>query len=63
MSRDYRPGTEYESQDGIYWEQNGFFDKTYAPQVPLPIHKKMFGNIFYLLARAISGHTIVTYKK
>ncbi len=63
MSKDYKTGTEFESQDGVYWEKTGFAKKVYAPNVPLPLHKKLFGYMFYLIAKKISSRMIVTYKK
>lgn len=63
MSSDYKPGTEYETMDGVYWDEAGLTNKTYATNVPLPIHKKVFGNMFYFLGRKMSKHMIVTYKK
>jgi multimeric flavodoxin WrbA len=63
MSKDYKPGTEYESRDGTYWDESGLADKTYFPLVPLPIHKRLFGNMFYFIAKKVSGKMIVTYKK
>lgn len=63
MSRDYKPGTEYETVDGIYWDESGLVDKTYFPAVPMPMHKKIFGNMFYFLGRKMSRYAIVTYKK
>lgn len=63
MSRDYRPGTEYETKDGVYWDETGLADKTYFPAVPMPMHKKIFGNMFYFLGRKMSRYAIVTYKK
>lgn len=63
MSFDYRKGTKYEIRDGSFWEETGLIDKTYSPMVPLPVYKKLFGNMFYLLAKMISKRMIVTYKK
>lgn len=63
MSHAYRPGTEYAYQDGVYWEETGLIHRAYAPQIPLPIHKLLFGNLFYLLGKTMSKSMIVTYKK
>lgn len=63
MSDDYKPGTEFETQDGVYWDNMGFVGKTYSPLVPIPFYKRIFGNLLYHLAKVISSRMIVTYKK
>lgn len=63
MSFDYREGKEYEMRDGIFWEENDRISKAYDSSVPLPIYKKLFGNMFYVMAKKISKYMIVTYRK
>lgn len=63
MSFEYRKGKEYEMRDGSFWEENDRISKAYASNVPLPIHKKIFGNMFYYMAKKISKYMIVTYRK
>lgn len=63
MSQTYAPGTEYETQDGVYWTKMGFQKNTYATGIPIPIHKKLFGTMFFYLAKIMSKHIMVTYKK
>ncbi|SDN75214.1 flavodoxin family protein [Acetanaerobacterium elongatum] len=63
MSYAYKPGTEYAYQDGVFWEETGLIHRAYAPQIPLPIHKQLFGNLFFLLGKKMSKSMIVTYKK
>lgn len=43
MCKEYTPGTEYETQDGIFWNQ--YIGMRYAPGIPLPIHKKSVRNV------------------
>lgn len=61
MRNDYAPGTEYETQDGVFWEQ--YQGMGYAPNVPLPIYKKIFGKMVYYVGKFLSKRMIVTYKK
>lgn len=63
MSYAYRPGTEYAYQDGMFWEETGLIHSVYAPQVPLPFYKWLFGEAFYLLGKSMSKTMVVTYKK
>ena len=63
MSSDYRKGKEYEMRDGSFWEENGRIDHAYSTKVPLPIHKRLFGNMFYVLAKNISKNMLITYRK
>lgn len=63
MSRTYGPGTRYESYDGAYWEESGLLGEPYSPKVPIPIHKRAFGNFFYWLGKSMSKKVVVTYKK
>lgn len=61
MHEEYAPGTEYETQDGIFWKK--YSGMRYAPGVPLPIHKKIFGNLVFRIGKYLSPKMIVTYKK
>lgn len=61
MSEDYAPGTEYETLDGVFWEQ--YLGMRYAPGIPLPIHKKIFGRFVFQVGKYLSPKMIVTYKK
>lgn len=63
MSRDYRPGTKFETYDGVYYDSTGLINETYSPMTPLPIYKRLFGNFFYLLGTIMSKYMVVTYKK
>lgn len=61
MSKDYAPGTKYETQDGVFWQQ--YAGMRYAPGIPLPIHKKIFGWLVFQVGKYLSPKMIVTYKK
>jgi len=63
MSFDYRKGKEFEMRDGSFWEEKDRISNPYASNVPMGIHKKLFGNMFYLLGKKISKYMIATYKK
>ena len=63
MSFGYVKGTEYETQDGVFWQEKNRINRAYAADVPMPVFKRFFGNMFYLLGRIMSKHIIVTYKK
>lgn len=63
MSTSYTKGTEYETYDGTFWEQQGYRKEIYAPQVPISFWQKFYGRLFYLLGKKMSKKTIVTYKK
>ncbi|KOF56399.1 MULTISPECIES: flavodoxin family protein [Clostridium] len=63
MSFDYVKGSEYATQDGVFWQEGNRLKKAYDAAVPLSIFKRIFGNMFYLLGRIMSKHMIVTYKK
>lgn len=39
MSKDYAPGTPYETPDGVFWQQ--YMGLRYAPGVPVPLPKKI----------------------
>lgn len=62
LSRNYRPGTEYETCDGSYWDQAGLADKPYFPGIKLPVYKTLYGNFCCWVGDNISKHFVVTYK-
>jgi multimeric flavodoxin WrbA len=61
MCCDYAPGTQYPTEDGIFWQQ--YQGMTYAPGIPMPIHKKLFAHFVYFVGKIISKKMIITYKK
>ena len=65
MSLAYIPGTEYETQDGVYWTEACRRKSIYAPGIKVSFYKKPIGYIFYGIGK-IAGKMkgmLVTYKK
>lgn len=65
MSLAYVPGTEYETQDGVYWTENCRKKSVYAPEIKVPFYKKIVGFVFYgigKMAGRMKGMK-VTYRK
>lgn len=65
MSLAYVPGTEYETQDGVYWTEGCRRKLVYAPEIKVPFYKKTIGYLFYEIGK-IAGKTkrmTVTYRK
>lgn len=63
ISTGYAKGTEYETEDGVYWTDKVRANKTYDPSVKVPVFKRAFGNVFFLIGLLASKFTTVTYKK
>ncbi len=61
MCHDYTPDKEFPTEDGVFWQK--YQGMTYAKGVPIPIHKRVFVNIVYLIGKKLSPKMIVTYKK
>lgn len=61
MCDEYAPGTEYETQDGVFWKQ--YAGMKYAPGIPLPIHKKVLGKLICQVGKHLLPRMLVTYKK
>lgn len=63
MSLGYVKGTEYETQDGVYWIDPLRSKSTYDPLMNIPFYKKVFGYTFYVIRKVESKFTTITYKK
>lgn len=63
MSPNYVKGTEYETEDGVYWTQPVRAKRTYDLSIPVPFYKRLFGNLFYFIGKAGGKFVTVTYKK
>jgi len=63
MSIWYAKGMEYETEDGVYWLGHQRARYTYDKSIPVPIFKKMFGQIFYYIGKTAGRFVTVTYKK
>lgn len=65
MSLAYVPGTEYETEDGVYWTKECRKKSLYAPGVKVSFYKKPIGYMFYVIGK-IAGKMkgmVVTYRK
>jgi len=63
MSLAYVKGTEYETEDGVYWTDPQRVRKVYDCSVPVPYYKKAFGSLFYCLGKMAGKFVTVTYRK
>ncbi len=63
MSHWYAKGTEYETEDGVYWLESKRAKYTYELSIHVPFYKKLFGHIFYFLGKSVGKFVTVTYKK
>ncbi|GLC30163.1 flavodoxin family protein [Clostridium omnivorum] len=61
MCKEYTPGSEYSTQDGVFWKK--YVGMRYAPGIPLPIYKMAIGRIIFQIGKYLSPKMIVTYKK
>jgi len=61
MCKDYAPGKEYSTQDGLFWNQ--YQGMVYAKGISVPLYKKIFGNFVYLIGKILSPKMLITYKK
>jgi multimeric flavodoxin WrbA len=63
MSIYYVTGTEYETEDGIYWSEEVRRKRVYDSSVPLMPHQIVVGTLFYMIGKSAGKNMIVTYKK
>ncbi len=63
MSVSYAKGTEFETQDGVYWAEDRRKNSVYDSSVHLPLYKKLFGQLFYIIGKFAGRKMTVTYKK
>ena len=65
MSLAYVPGTDYETEDGVYWTDKCRKDLVYASGIKVTFFKKPIGHLFYWIGK-MAGRMKkmqVTYKK
>jgi len=65
MGQHYASGSEYPTEDGVFWtaaERKGY---AYFPEVRVSLIKRAFGQMFYVMGKALGGQKsmVVTYKK
>ncbi len=63
MSLAYAKGTEFETQDGVYWTEDCRKKGVYDSSVHVPFYKKPFGQLFYMIGKFAGRKAMVTYKK
>lgn len=63
MSLAYRKGTEFETEDGVYWTGESRAKSVYDSAVHVPIYKKPIGQLFYLIGKIAGRKIVITYKK
>jgi multimeric flavodoxin WrbA len=63
MSIPYAKGTEYETQDGIFWLEEHRSNSVYDNSVPVPFYKKPIGHLFYLIGKLAGKKIMITYRK
>lgn len=65
MSLAYVPGTDYETEDGVYWTDECRKGLVYAPGIKVAFYKRPVGHLFYWIGK-LAGNMKgmqVTYKK
>ncbi len=63
MSIYYVAGTEYKTEDGIYWMDISRRNRGYDSRIPLLPHQKLVAALFYTMGKIAGKKMIVTYKK
>ena len=63
MCISYVKGTEFETQDGVYWTDECRKKGVYDSSVFVPFYKKLFGQLFYLIGKLAGRKIMITYKK
>lgn len=63
MSQAYVKGTEYETQDGVYWTEDIRKKGVYDRAVKVPIFKRPIGQLFFCIGKFAGRKVMVTYKK
>lgn len=65
MSLAYVPGTDYETEDGVYWTDTCRKNLVYAPGIKVAFYKKPIGHLFYWIGMVAGNmkRMQVTYKK
>ena len=63
MAKNYESGSEFETKDGEYYNDPYRKRHVYDSKVPLLLHQRMIGTMFFLLGKIGSKNMVVTYKK
>ncbi|MBU3156450.1 hypothetical protein LL038_14775 [Clostridium estertheticum] len=54
-------GAEGEFYDNEYWKKTGLVSVAYATEIPLPLYKKVLGNIIYYFAKRMAKNIKLTF--
>ena len=52
---------EYPTEDNHFWPR--YLGMQYAPGIPIPIYKRFFGILIYMIGKHLSKTTVITYRK
>ncbi|MDF2984658.1 MAG: NADPH-dependent reductase [Eubacterium sp.] len=63
MGLNYVKGSEYETEDGVYWTDPKRVKATYDPSIKVSFYKKPFGMLFYLVGKWSARFITITYRK
>lgn len=63
MSLSYVKGSEFETEDGVYWTQDNRQKYLYDSRIKVPFYQKPIGHIFYLMGKYMGKKITVTYRK
>lgn len=63
MSLAYVKGTEFETQDGVFWTEDRRKKGVYDSSVKVSLFKKIFGQLFYFIGKGAAKKVTVTYRK
>ncbi|MDI9468628.1 MAG: NAD(P)H-dependent oxidoreductase [Bacillota bacterium] len=61
MCSDKDGDKQYPTEDDRFWPQ--YAGMQYAPGIPLPIHKRLFGMIFHSIGKHLGRKMVISYKK
>jgi multimeric flavodoxin WrbA len=63
MSQSYIKGSEFETEDGVFWTQEDRKKYVYDSNIKLPFYYVPIGKLFYLLGKLMGKRFMITYKK
>lgn len=52
---------EYPTEDNHFWPR--YLGMQYAPGIPVPLYKRLFGKLIYMVGKHLSKNIVITYKK
>jgi len=63
MSTHYVSGSEYETEDGVFWTDPLRKNSRYDSRIPLLPHQVLVATLFYTIGKVAGKKMVVTYKK